>query len=278
MARRFSVRTTRTVIRPPPDEIQTPELPRSCSPTCSEAGFVQRATGAKQFTEYHGFVLDSRHRGRGAPGGSVRGALSEQPFMIEIGGSPVRYYVAGPDGGRPIVFLLGKRVPARIAHNLGAQKIAAAGFRVHHVDIPGCGETPATDIDVQDWLGLLPEALGVEKPAIVSVGMTGPYSLPFVTRHPERVAAFAAIAIEGIPAYAESLACITAPVLAMWGEWGFGLAELDVRREHLEMLAREAPNARLVTFPGRSYGMSKKDTDALIERLLQFLQELPSSE
>ena len=101
------------------------------------------------------------------------------PQRLELGGHTVSYYVSGPDAGCPIVFLQGKRVPSRAVHGITAARLVDAGFRVYHVDIPGCGETPAAEIDREHWLASLLDALGVKRPILVSVGMTGPFSLPY---------------------------------------------------------------------------------------------------
>lgn len=211
-------------------------------------------------------------------GNLLRGMMAAQAQRLDLDGHTVSYYVSGPDGGRPIVFLQGKRVPSRAVHGITAPRLVDAGLRVYHVDIPGCGETPAAEVDREHWLASLLDALGVKRPILVSVGMTGPFSLPLVTRQAERVAAFVAIAIEGIPDYAESLEEITVPVLAMWGDWGEGIRGLSVERSHFELLVQKVPNARLTSLPGNRSGMKRDEMEALIDSVLEFIDGLPNGE
>lgn len=201
--------------------------------------------------------------------------MDEESRSIEFSGSSAHYYVYGPADGQPMVFLHGKRLTARGARDVFEPRLTKTGLRVIHVDIPGCGETPTGGPNKEDWLAELIDALGVSKPIVVSGPMGGPYSLPFVTSRPDQVLGFVAIALEGVPDYADSLGSITVPVLALWGRTDGGKPDgLGPTKESMELLARTAPNVRTGTIPGKGACVYRRDVKAFIEHVLEFVRTL----
>lgn len=107
-------------------------------------------------------------------------------------GAQIRYYEAGPVDGVAVVLLHGSGPGAtgwsNFSGNIGA--IAAAGFRVLAVDMPGWGDSsPVKTVDMdhdKDLLGFL-DALEIERAALVGNSMGAHTAIRFATLHPERV-------------------------------------------------------------------------------------------
>jgi pimeloyl-ACP methyl ester carboxylesterase len=147
--------------------------------------------------------------------------------------------------------------------------LAVAGYLVYAVDLPGFGETQGGDGAPEKWLGELLDALKVERPVVVSPSMSGRYSLPLVTRQPERVSGFVAVAPVAIPHYEAALPNITAPILALWGE-----NDVTIPQAHADLLVRSVRQGRKVIIPGGSHASYMSDPAAFHKELLAFLRSL----
>jgi len=193
-----------------------------------------------------------------------------QSLWTTVAGSRVHYLAAGPARGRPVVLLHGASFQAKTWQDIGTlDTLAAAGYRACAIDLPGFGESPPAQVNADTWLGTLLDALDVSKPVVVSPSMSGRYALPLVTRQPQRLAGFVAVAPVGIPQYKERLSDISVPVLAIWGE-----NDHVVPHANQDLLARSAPHARKVVIPHAGHAAYMQDAVTFHAALLAFLKEV----
>jgi pimeloyl-ACP methyl ester carboxylesterase len=130
----------------------------------------------------------------------------------------VRYFEQGPSSGDAVLFLHGGRFSKQTWKDLGSLDFfAGKGYRVVAIDLPGFGESESNDLEPAEFLSGLLEKLDLERPVIVSPSMSGRFSLPFVSRHPDRIAGYVPVAPAGIPRFADELPKATAPALVVWG-------------------------------------------------------------
>lgn len=100
--------------------------------------------------------------------------------------------------------------------------LAAAGYRVVAVDLPGYGLTAGNAIPKEekaDFIRELIQGLNLDRPALVSPSMSGTYSLPFLARYSHLISAYIPVAPVGsneIPA--STYAQIQTPTLIIYGE------------------------------------------------------------
>lgn len=232
---------------------------------------MQRRRGAEcgvEFAEAYSLVeakpgcplLPVRFLGRAA-------RIENQSRSADVRGKRVHYLIEGAERGRPIVLLHGARFNAETWKEIGTMKaLAGAGYRVVAVDLPGFGQSAASDAPPGAWLRDLLDALGLERPVLVSPSMSGRYALPLVTDDPRRVAALVAIAPVGIPEASDRLPRINVPVLAIWG------ANDDlIPREQADLLVNAVKQGRKVVIPRAGHAAYMDDPAAFHAALLAFL-------
>ena len=189
--------------------------------------------------------------------------------MLQVGGSAVHILSAGPEGGDPVLLLHGASFTAATWQQIGTlQALADAGYRAVAVDLPGFGQSAASSLPRERWVAEVIATAGLARPVIVSPSMSGGYSLPFLTEHPEQASGFVAVAPVAIPAHEKRLARITVPVLAIWGEH-----DRTIPRAQAELLVQSVPNGRLVIVPGGSHAPYMSEPDLFNRELVGFVEE-----
>ncbi len=137
---------------------------------------------------------------------------------VSVSGADIHLLEAGRVTDPCILLLHGAAFQARTWLDLGTlEALAHASFHPIAIDLPGYGESPESTLAPADFLIDLYAALDLDRAVIVSPSMSGAFSLPFVARHPERVAGYVPVAPAGIAQHVPALTGSKVPTLVLWG-------------------------------------------------------------
>lgn len=183
----------------------------------------------------------------------------------------LRLLEVGPADGPAVLLLHGGRFSAATWQELGTlELLARAGYRALAPDLPGRGGTPAVEVDDEQLVARILDALGVERAALVSASYSGRFALPFTARSSERVRGLVALAPVGIGAWMEELTGSEVPVLAVWGE-----RDATVPPEQGRALVAAVERGTFHLLPGAGHAGYLEQPATFHELLLAFLAELP---
>jgi abhydrolase domain-containing protein 14 len=194
-----------------------------------------------------------------------------QSNWSEVGAAEVHYLETGPVDGRQVLLLHGASFQAETWGEIGVlAALGDAGYHAVAIDLPGFGLSPSSRVDPENWLEQLLEALKLVRPVVVSPSMSGRFSVPLVTKSPQLVSGFVAVAPTTIREYTIDLKRITVPVLAIWGDH-----DHTIPLAMADLLCHEVPHARKCVIAGAGHAAYMGNPKAFTEILLAYLAELP---
>ncbi len=196
------------------------------------------------------------------------GVVPVESFELRLNGSPIHFLEAGR--GPTVLLLHGARYSAQTWRELGTvELLAREGYRVLALDLPGFGESEASETPADRFLAsLLP--LVAERPVVVvSPSMSGRFSFPLLSRRPSYVAAFVAIAPGGISNHLKEIRGSAVASLVLWGEND----EIVLPKES-RALAEALPNSRRVALKDAGHACYLDQPQAFHKELLLFLRGL----
>jgi abhydrolase domain-containing protein 14 len=204
----------------------------------------------------------------------VQREVKREVIDVEVQGAAMHGVAAGPADGRNVLLLHGAAFHSGTWEELGTlDALAAAGFRVVAVDLPGFGAStagPAPDaVDPSGFLALLIPALGLERPVIVSPSMSGRFSFPLLVEQPSLVAGFVAVAPVGIPEYAPRLGDTPVPTLLVWGD-----RDAVVPLRHAELIEARWPDSRRVVLADARHPAYLDDPVTFHREVIGFVRSL----
>ncbi len=211
------------------------------------------------------------------PVGFCLGGEDEVPRIgsheLKLDTTRVHFLESGPGQAPTVLLLHGARFCAETWRELGTlELLARRGYRAVALDLPGFGESPASDIPPEELLSALMPLVADQPVIVVSPSMSGRFSLPLVVRRPDYVAGFVPIAPAAIAQYLDRLTGSRVPALIVWGE-----NDEIVPPERAEALAKALPHSRRVVIADAGHPCYLDQPDAFHHQLLQFLAELTGS-
>ncbi len=196
------------------------------------------------------------------------GVMPVESFELRLNGSPIHFLEAGR--GPTVLLLHGARFSAQTWRELGTlELLAREGYRALAVDLPGFGESEASEAPPDRFLAsVLP--LVTDRPVVVvSPSMSGRFSFPLLSRRPSYVAAFVAIAPAGISEHVEKVRGSAIASLVLWGE-----NDEIVLPKQSRALAEALPNSRRASLEDAGHACYLDQPQAFHKELLLFLRGL----
>lgn len=145
---------------------------------------------------------------------------------LDVQGHNVFYREAAPlmaNDLKEVLLLHGKRFKSQTWLQLGTiHLLAAAGHKVVAVDLPGYGESSKEQIPEDkrgEFLGELMKALNLNLPVVVSPSLSGSFTIPLLSKHPEKFSGYIPVApIKTDLLTAQEYKNIKVPTLIIYGE------------------------------------------------------------
>lgn len=196
------------------------------------------------------------------------GSATPESRDLKLNGKRIHYLEAGR--GPTVLLLHGARYSSETWRKLGTiELLAKEGFRVLALDLPGYGESEASDVAPDSFLASLLPLVTDGPVAVVSPSMSGRYSFPLLERRPSYVAGFAPVAPAAISEFIDKIRGSSVPALVVWGE-----KDKVVPPKESRALADALPNSRRVEIEGAGHACYLDQPEAFHRELLIFLKGL----
>jgi abhydrolase domain-containing protein 14 len=194
---------------------------------------------------------------------------------VAISGKKLHYLESGsasaPDSTATVLLLHGARYSSDTWKSLGTvEKVAAAGYRVVALDLPGYGQSEVSPIEPEGFLAEAMTTLGIRKAVVVSPSMSGQFSFPLLVSSPEKVAGFVPVAPAGSERYLKQLKKVKVPTLVIWGE-----KDTIIPLEKSDAIVAAIEDAKRVILKGAGHPCYLDRPEEFHQALLAFLQSLP---
>ncbi|GMR23900.1 MAG: alpha/beta hydrolase [Acidobacteriota bacterium] len=191
---------------------------------------------------------------------------------LVLSGKKLHYLEAGERGGTTMLLLHGARFSSDTWRRLGTiDKLTDAGYYVVALDLPGFGRSQSVDIDRDDLLVTIMDALAIDKAVVVSPSMSGAFSFPLVIHATDRVLGFVPVAPGGIDANVKALRKVSVPTLVVWGE-----NDQVIPIEESVVLTAAIADSRRVILRGASHPCYLDRPDEFHRELIAFVESLPA--
>jgi pimeloyl-ACP methyl ester carboxylesterase len=193
--------------------------------------------------------------------------MSVETCSVVIEHAQVHYTAAGPDTAATVLLLHGASFSSSTWEQIGTiQELLDDGYRVVSIDLPGFGESEATETPTTKWLRKFLTAVDITSPAIVSPSMSGRFSLPLAVDYPDIPAALVLVAPVGVPRYIDQLQNVPYPVLIVWGE-----NDRLIPLEQAEQLHQIIPHSEKLVLAGAGHAAYMEQTAEFHRVLRAFL-------
>jgi len=203
-------------------------------------------------------------------GVGASGEIAEGELVLS--GKKLHYLEAGERGGTTVLLLHGARFSSDTWRKLGTiDKLTGAGYYVVALDLPGFGRSQSVDIDRNELLVTIMDALAIDKAVVVSPSMSGAFSFPLVIRATDRVLGFVPVAPGGIDANVKALRNVSVPTLVVWGE-----NDRIIPLEKSVVLTAAITDSRRVVLRGASHPCYLDSPDEFHRELIAFTESLPA--
>ncbi len=193
-----------------------------------------------------------------------------EAFQVTLSGKRLHLLGAGDPDAPTVLLLHGARFSAETWRELGTlELLARQGYRALALDLPGYGQSEASDLAPGKVLSTLLPLLIQRPVAVVSPSMSGRFSFPLVVDRPSYVAGFVPVAPAAIDRYAPQLEGSRVPTLIFWGR-----DDRLVPLKQGEKLNRVLPDSQLVVLDDASHPCYLDKPVDFHRELLQFLRGL----
>ena len=203
-------------------------------------------------------------------GAGASAEIAERELVLE--GKSLHYLEAGERGATTMLLLHGARFSSDTWRTLGTiDKLTHAGYYVVALDLPGFGRSQSVDIDRDELLVTVMDALAIDKAVVVSPSMSGAFSFPLVIRATDRVLGFVPVAPAGIDANVKALEKVSVPTLIVWGE-----NDQIIPLQESVVLTAAITDSRRVVLRGASHPCYLDSPDEFHRELIAFADSLPT--